>query len=492
MDRMYSVLAALAAACVVAACGGSGPDDVSAAGQAAGNAAPAASAPAAAPAASAPAAAPSASAPASAPETPPVVAITAPGTAIGPIATATIGASGGTLTSADGRLTLTVPAGALASAQAISIQATSGEAPNGGATVYRLLPDGLGFALPVGLGFRFDDADLGGSAAETLGVAFQDALGRWQPLADPQLDAAAKTLSAMTTHFTDYALFTGIRLRPAFAKLGVGKSRAINMDICYPMDDSGVTVIGCKINVTGSYEWAVNGIAGGSAAVGMIDGATLGARFEAPAVAPASNPVAVSAALTHKRFNKGFKTIAISSIWIEAHAPLAGTIISTQVTKLGEATITHTTSASVDFRFDVADNMHRPAAGTLVSRFDYVDPAAGCEYHVAFAGAIGAKDGHVTIRVDDGDTPRYVAAGKTLATHTGTTTCTGSRGPEPLAIENMPADWFPAPPEPHPLVAIPGAMVLRAKDDGSLREAFSWTPGKGGTDTTVQWRLLPR
>jgi len=462
----------LALASVLAACGGSGGsgDDATIV---VGAAAPAAPVPAA-----------------SAPSAPVLtVAITARGSALGPIAAATLSAAGGTIASVDGRLTLTVPAGALAAAQSISIQTTSNESPNGSGLAYRLLPDGLVFSSAVRLTVRYDDADIAGSDPQALMLAFQDAQGRWQPLADPVLDAAAKTVSAETLHFTEYALYTGFRLKPPVATLGVGKAMAISMDICFPKDDNGVTVIACKVNYVDSFKWAVNGIANGSPQVGMIDAGNLGVRFEAPAVVPAVNPVMVSAELTSTISTQ--KHLVLASIWIEGHPPLGGTVISTQVSKLGSGTMTHSTFASVDFRFDPTEQMYRPASGNVVSRYDFVDPVAGCDYHVAWSGAIGPQDGYVAIREDDGDTPRYTAAGITLAAHTGTTSCTSSGRVEPLTIDFASARWLPAPPAPHPLVTIPGAMDLRAKSDGTLSELITWTPGTGGTDTTVQWQLKP-
>src|SRR5438045_1326293 len=58
-------------------------------------------------------------------------AITAIGTPIGSPVTKIIGAAGGTIISADGRAELNIPAGALSSDLAISIQPITNECPNG-------------------------------------------------------------------------------------------------------------------------------------------------------------------------------------------------------------------------------------------------------------------------------------------------------------------------------------------------------------------------
>src|ERR1700759_5181798 len=63
-------------------------------------------------------------------------AITAIGTPIGSPVTKTIGASGGTIISADGRAELNIPAGALSSDLAISIQPITNECPNGVGVAY--------------------------------------------------------------------------------------------------------------------------------------------------------------------------------------------------------------------------------------------------------------------------------------------------------------------------------------------------------------------
>ena len=71
----------------------------------------------------------------------PIAGVSAPSASIGP--------AGGTLASGDNQVTLTVPAGALASATPISITAVADTAPGGTGFAYRLALDGLTFAKPV-------------------------------------------------------------------------------------------------------------------------------------------------------------------------------------------------------------------------------------------------------------------------------------------------------------------------------------------------------
>jgi hypothetical protein len=402
-----------------------------------------------------------------------------------------LSSSGGTLASADGRLTIAVPVGALSGAQTINIQMTSNESPGGAGLGYRLLPAGQTFAAPVTLTFRYDPSEISGSEAQSLLIAFQDSAGHWTPLSNLRIDEAAGTVSGEMLHFTDVALITGYVLRPAWTVLGVGRSFGLKIDLCFPDAYDTVEFIGCRLNEIGDFKWAVEGIANGSAQVGTIDPSTLIARYQAPNAVPAINPVTVSAAVTNRFVNKGEKTLLLAKVMITDHASLAGTIISTQVGQLGTGTMTHTTYASVKLRYDASEGGHRPVSGNVVSRFDFLDPVAGCEYHVAFAGAIGPRDGYLSLREDDGATPRYGADGMTMAAHTGTTNCTSNKATEPLTIDPAGAKWWPAPPVPNALIAIPGAMDLRTAENGSIEALLDWTPGTGGIRTRVQWKLTP-
>ena len=434
----------------------------------------------------APAAAASSPAAASAP-----VAVTARGEAIGPIAEATIPTTGGTLTSADGRLTLDIPAGALSVPATILIQAVGNESPGGSGLGYRLLPEGQAFASAVKLTFRYTKSDVDGSLPNDLRIAYQDGQGRWNAPKKRVLDEAAKTVTVETTHFSDWSLLSGFQLRPRSASVGAGKSIDLELVICQTRDAGGDELanlaFACAVIdlSAGSVEaWAVNGIDGGSGALGQVTSALLGsARYTAPNTPPAANPVSVSARVIG---DAGKKTLYVANIWVDGFPPLDGNITSTQVGRNGTATMTNTTSANVTFKYDVDERVYRVTAGSVVSRLVVVDPAAGCGYQVAFAGAIGAKDGVISINEDG----RYGAAGTTSAPHTGTTSCTNNKAIEPLTI-TLGAFWFPVPPAPNPLIAIPGARELRLKPDGRLDESLSWTPGPGGTETTVRWLLRP-
>jgi len=236
---------------------------------------------------------------------------TAVGTPDGSPTSATIGAGGGSVTSEDSVFTVTIPAGALASDTLITIQPITNNAWGGPGKAYRLTPDGLQFAVPVSLSFKLTPDDLGSTASQFLDVAVQDDHGFWLILENRSYDNATQTLTATSTHFSDYSWLAAIYLLPAYApalplhtvNLAVGSCE----QILYSPDGihEYVTVwcTGTRL-VAGVTlpKWTVNGVEGGSADLGTIVKLDdTHALYTAPASIPTPNPVAVSFEVTYRQ-----------------------------------------------------------------------------------------------------------------------------------------------------------------------------------------------
>lgn len=452
------------------------------------------------PAASAPAG--GASGPAGGPSgTPPTIAITARGIAVGPIDELVVPATGGSLVSADGRLTVSVPPGALPALTKISIQAISSHAPGGRGMGYRLLPEGLSFTAPVKLTFHYDDADTSGSEPLALRVAYQDDAGRWNSIRQRTLDEAGRTISVETTHFSDWSMLAGWQLSPAATQVGAGLAVDFNVVACATKstgtDDLAELAYTCLPDPEffRVEEWQANGVDGGTLTDGQIASSFPGtARYVAPNVAPpgSKNPVNISA---RAKDRSGRTTLLVASVWVGELPPLGGTITSTQVTTGGGITVTHSTSARVVFKHDVDTGLYLVNLGTVASRIDTVQ-AGGCASRIAWSGAInppdpvtGQRDGAIAMQEDG----RYTADALTMAAHSGTTNCTTDGRVEAITAQMAGALWFPAPP------AIASSLVeardLKRKADGVLEESLTWWPGAdkpgGGRENTVQWRLAP-
>ena len=231
---------------------------------------------------------------------------TAVGTPNGTPVSASIGPAGGTLTSADGKLTLTVPVNAVASSVAFTIQPVSNEAPGGTGNAYSLLPDGQTFAVPVKIAFRYDDLDVAGTVPEAFDVAYQNAQRFWRVFKVVQLDKTNRVLTISTSHFTSFAKRSKVKLITPAPRLRVGDAERLTLNICEGTDVGGdvftLPAKGCAND--GGFDvvasgWAVNGIAGGnSATVGAVSQTgPYAAVYAAPAKKPTPDVVAVSVEL---------------------------------------------------------------------------------------------------------------------------------------------------------------------------------------------------
>ncbi|MFC4427148.1 hypothetical protein [Deinococcus navajonensis] len=243
------------------------------------------------------------------------------GTPTGEATRATVGPDGGTVSSADGKLSLQIPPGALTTPTNLTVQPITSTAPHAGGGAYRLGPEGTTFKQPVQLTFRYDEAQE--SAASAFVVATQDARGEWQAHLGTAQDRAANTLTVRTTHFSDWTWAEAYRLDPGQATVKVGESVRLTLQRCVgpetaPFDEDLVTPL---ITTCAPYtltpftrNWAVNGAAGGSQEAGTVtkdESNVASGTYRAPAEQPSVNPVAVSVDLV--RNEAGTNTLRLVS-----------------------------------------------------------------------------------------------------------------------------------------------------------------------------------
>jgi hypothetical protein len=214
-----------------------------------------------------------------------------------PTAQKTIGPEGGTLLSEDGRLKLTIPAGALPTAQEVSIQAISNQNPLAVEKAYRLTPHAVEFAKPVTIVFSYTEDDVQNTIPEALGIAYQDNNGIWQAQGNTELDKATKTVTVTTTHFSDWSLFEKFYLLTSAKSLPVNGTAELEVvttdDMLAPLTSAQEKAMGKRITLPGKYieEWKLTG-------AGKLQPNGANAVYKAPATVPtAPNPVAISVKL---------------------------------------------------------------------------------------------------------------------------------------------------------------------------------------------------
>lgn len=176
------------------------------------------------------------------------------GTSLGTAVTKTIGTGGGSITSADGKITVTVPAGAVSASTVFSIQPVSSTLPGReDHPSYRLLPEGVNFAKRIGLTYHYNESDISGSKDDLLAACYQTAEGNWKVVAS-SLNKDNKTVNLTTDHFSDWTIFHMMEL-------------VVNKPVITVHEDAELEVTGFALTAddllgldetSGSVKWAGN------------------------------------------------------------------------------------------------------------------------------------------------------------------------------------------------------------------------------------------
>jgi hypothetical protein len=141
---------------------------------------------------------------------------------------AKIGPAGETLNSSEGKLSISIPAGAVTRETEIAIQPAQDESGESFGPVYQLSPEGTTFPQPVTLAWHLSDSDLSTTNLDNLIVRTKPASGVWHPQPDVQRDETAHTISVAANHFSQWGLAMTLRIEPAQAKVFAGDSVKID------------------------------------------------------------------------------------------------------------------------------------------------------------------------------------------------------------------------------------------------------------------------
>jgi hypothetical protein len=206
-----------------------------------------------------------------------------------------LAANGGSITSTDGKITVNIPAGALSANQSITIQPVTNNTGLGKGKAYRLTPHGITFNKPVTISFPYTDADINGTAAELLRIAFQDSDGTWQLMNQTQANKQTKQLSVTSTHFSDWTLIPLVHIEPGEARIAANETLELQViysfepeEVFIPLPTPTTQLTKPRVSATYVKKWQHSG-----AGTLTPDGSR--AIYKAPAKAPEQNPVAVDA-----------------------------------------------------------------------------------------------------------------------------------------------------------------------------------------------------
>ena len=218
-------------------------------------------------------------------------AVTPVGTAEGDVIAAPIGPGGGTVESADKRIQISIPAGALTANQTISVQPISNNCPAGSGQAFRLMPHGITFAKPVAITFQYTDEDINGSAPELLRIAYQNEKGTWQAPVVRGLNTIDRKVTINTDHFSDWGLFQQMFIDPENSFLSPGENVRLRVSEIPASEDTEKELLIVPIpgRVDAKYvdKWTLAG-------EGTLKDQGNEANYFAPASIPATNPAAVT------------------------------------------------------------------------------------------------------------------------------------------------------------------------------------------------------
>ncbi len=250
----------------------------------------------------------------------------------GTATTQMIDAAGGSISSADGRITLDIPAGALAAATTVSIQPITNTTPNGLGLAYRLEPEGTTFAALATLTFHL-------SATEALALAStyvttQHADGLWYSQPNQQRDTSAQTVGVSTTHFSDWSLAETLWLDPPETRVRINEAANFTAkilmvieegdELANPDPNADDVALPMPVSLDSHYFadskmiWAVNNIERGTAQYGYVDDFFYPGSYTAPHEEPTPNPVTITLTIqlgTAKVIAPALADIYAQEIW---------------------------------------------------------------------------------------------------------------------------------------------------------------------------------
>lgn len=144
---------------------------------------------------------------------------------IGTKTTKFIGPEGGEIKSANGKIALKFPAGAVAEKTEISIEEIGNDLETGSGNAFQLLPEGQQFNKPVILTLKYTNEEIEGSNEDELTVVTQGKNGDWFLNISSVTDTQKNTLAAFINHFSKwgYGAFSKLKLIPNNKTIGRGQ-----------------------------------------------------------------------------------------------------------------------------------------------------------------------------------------------------------------------------------------------------------------------------
>jgi hypothetical protein len=241
----------------------------------------------------------------------------------GPAVTQTVGPAGGTVTSADGKLTLTLPAGAVTKQTPITVQPVENKAPNGTGTAYTFGGTEITVSEPIMVTYHYDETEFSGATKGNVALARQNAQGVWGTNQLVTIDPAQRTLTAKIRRVSKEAIAfieqykldpvadTLVYLQERDVKILYQPGGFVNLMGADGKEDTEVFLplgLSEDANITLVRRYGINGDQYGTTRDGTFElmkdqgsnpDAKAWFKYHAPSDAPSGNPVALFVELQH-------------------------------------------------------------------------------------------------------------------------------------------------------------------------------------------------
>ena len=152
------------------------------------------------------------------------------GKPIGAATSQSIGPEGGSITASDGKLTLTIPAGALAKTTVISVEPVENTVGIGVGTGYHFMPEGTQFAKPATFTYHYTDEDMNGADMDHFAVAVQQPDRSWVVTHQATVDKTQRTITTQIRHFSWWSLVTQYKLSASASEVIPGQQAILTVD----------------------------------------------------------------------------------------------------------------------------------------------------------------------------------------------------------------------------------------------------------------------
>ncbi|WP_158618207.1 hypothetical protein [Chitinophaga lutea] len=145
----------------------------------------------------------------------------------GPAVSKTIGSDGGTLQATG--VQLVIPAGAVSEPVNFSIQPVENTLTGSSRPAFRFLPEHIAFKKPVRIVLEYDASETAGTTPDLLHLAYQDPEGFFHMVMETERNVTARTLTALTTHFSDWTYVEALKIEADRTELKTGEQAQLKL-----------------------------------------------------------------------------------------------------------------------------------------------------------------------------------------------------------------------------------------------------------------------